>query len=301
MRFNIVLGNHPREVLNTTRDHTLIIAGGLRDAGHEAAIGLGTAHRDQINLFYDCLDERTAGTYRQLKAGGYRFGIVCTEIMPGDGTVNGRTDDGARSWLAGLAEVGRLADFVWVMHGPSLESIRALTGNPRCFYLPLGFTPAAREIRHVEPDIDFLFFGKLTRYRAGFLQELANRGHRVEHVYNVPGFIRNALIGRARINLALRQDENWDQPSAGRLSYLVTNRCAVVCDQTANGLPYESYTVRAPAANFVAACEEALRGRAWLSQAEEFAEAFAREQALGPVYAELVQRTFADDVAQAAD
>jgi hypothetical protein len=294
MKFNIVLGNHPPLAINTTRDHTLIIRGGLEEAGHFAQLSMSDVFHDEINVFYDFFNADSCDYFRFLRFAGYEYGLITTEILK-DGFLNYRDDNANRLRIEALKEIAPHARFVWVMHEPSLESYRTLSGHDRCYVLPLGYSRSVQELRRLpydDRDIDFLFFGLPTPYRQSLLGELADRGFVSRHIYDVPGFIRNSVIERTKINLSLRQNENWDQPSVGRISYLVSNRCALIIEQTANGRPYEDYAVTAAPDAFVESCVETISNNSFQELAEQYAEAFKNDFPMNEIMTRLLQKTF---------
>jgi hypothetical protein len=294
MKFNIVLGNHPPHAINTTRDHTLIIKGGLEEAGHFAHLSVNDAFTDAVNIIYDFITPDNLDYFRSLQKDGLSFGLITTEILHAR-KLNYRNDETARARIEATQKVASRARFLWVMHEPSLSSYKELCGHDRCYALPLGYSKLAKEIRrfpYEARDIDFLFFGYLTPYRHAILNALAQRGFVTKHVYDAPGFIRNSMIERTKINLALRQNAIWDQPSAGRISYLVANRCAVIAERTANGRPYENYTITVEPDSFIDACIDTISNRSYCALADQLADAFERDFPMKEIMSKLIQQTF---------
>jgi hypothetical protein len=79
-------------------------------------------------------------------------------------------------------------------------------------------------------DIDVLFYGKMSRRRERALAALARAGIRVEAVSNAYGEARASLISRAKVIVNIHF---YDFPSIAeivRLSYLFSNRKAVVSE-----------------------------------------------------------------------
>src|SRR5262245_66406779 len=95
MKFNISFGNlySPSQAYN---DHVVQIAVGsdittftrkaLELGGHEVNINLGYVDRDAINIFFErfMIPQQAA----ELRKAGYRFGIVCTEMLEVEGQYN---------------------------------------------------------------------------------------------------------------------------------------------------------------------------------------------------------------------
>lgn len=293
MKFNIVLGNHPPHAINTTRDHTLIIKSGLEEAGHIAQLSMNDVFHNEMNVFYDFFESQSPQYFRFLRNAGYDYGLITTEILK-DGRMNYRDSEVSSARIHAVQKIARHARFVWVMHEPSLESYRQLSGHNRCWVLPLGYAQGAQELRllpYSDRDIDFLFFGLLTPHRQSLLKKLASYGFVLRHVYNVPGFIRNSYIERAKINLSLRQDDAWDQPSVGRITYLVSNGCLVIAEQTANGRPYEDYTLATPPEEFIDTCVANLLDPLFPAAAEERSRAFRRDFPMAQMMRRLIHQT----------
>jgi len=294
MKFNIVLGNHPPHAINTTRDHTLIIRGGLEEAGHSAQLSMNDVFHDEMNVFYDFFNADAPEYFRFLRNAGYEYGIITTEILK-DGVLNYQADPTSAARIKAINDISRHARFVWVMHEPSLDSYRDLSGHDRCHGLSLGHTEKVHEIAcrpYEERDIDFLFFGLPTPHRLALLEKLGSYGYVTRNIYDLPGFIRNSTIERSKINLSLRQNAIWDQPSVGRISYLVSNRCALIVEKTANGRPYEDYAIAVSPDELVEACIDMLISGKYGEFAEYHANAFQRDFPMKRMMAELVQKTF---------
>jgi hypothetical protein len=296
MKFNIVLGNHPPQAINTTRDHTLIIRGGLEEAGHLATLSMTEVFHDSINVFYDYFTEEFSPRYfESLWETGYQYGLITTEMLAEDGHFNFVKNEHSQARIDAIRQVAVGAKFVWAMHEPSLKSFRALTGDVPCHPLPLGYCSLVKETKCLpikDRNIDFLFFGIPTPYRHAILEKLASYGYVVRHIYDVPGFIRNSVIERSKINLSLRQHDKWDQPSMGRISYLVSNRCAVAVERTVNGKPYEAYAISAPPESFIETCMTAISDAGTFDRAEQYASNFERDLPMKKIMSELLEKTF---------
>ncbi len=293
MKFNIVLGNHPAHGINTTRDHTLIIRGGLEEAGHNARLSFDQVTNDEINIFYDYFDAQSSAYFHTLRDSGIQYGLICTEILE-NMRINARAA-GAR--IAALREIGQNAEFVWVMHEPSLANYRELIGHEKCLYLPLGYSEAIRELRMRpwrERHIDFVFFGLLTPHRIRILTTLKQRGHTVVHTYNTPGFIRNSIVENSRINLVLKQHDKWPQPSVGRICYLVSNCAVAMAERTSLGDPYENYLHTADSSNYVQSCENLIGMDDAPMRAEEFRSNFRNERPMREIMSGLIDNTFSE-------
>ncbi len=119
---------------------------------------------------------------------------------------------------------------VWDCNADSAQAITAATGNPDVHHVGLGFAP---ELARIAPepvqDIDVLFYGSLTPRRQAVLETLIMVGLRVHVAFGVYGAARDALIARAKLVLNLHAHDGWGFEIV-RVSYLLTNRKAVVCE-----------------------------------------------------------------------
>jgi len=293
-RFNVVLGNHPPYAITTTRDHTLMIVGGLREAGFDTVMNYDEALPNRINLYYDYLhNQAEVEHFRSLRARGVKYALITTEIMTAD-TINGVGDETARKRIEMTRAVAESAEFLWVMHEPSIPQYATLAASKKCHHLPLGYSKCIEEIKYYaynERDFDFLFFGLLTDYRRERLAALRQRGHKVAHVYNIPAFIRNSMIERTRINLILRQTRDWTQPAVGRLVYLVSNGCAVIAEKTLNGAPYEPYAIAVDPDKFVDECERVLLSEPFWDTAAKNQSLLKKRLPMAEIMSLLVERT----------
>src|SRR5580704_100640 len=111
MKFNIALGNHPSHAINTTRDHTLIIKGGLEEAGHFAQLSWKSVFHDEVNIFYDFINPTNIDYFRSVREAGYRYGLIMTEILDGV-RINDRVNRDVRKRIAATREVAAHAQFL---------------------------------------------------------------------------------------------------------------------------------------------------------------------------------------------
>jgi hypothetical protein len=138
--------------------------------------------------------------------------------------------DSGSSWLrpAFLAALGRCV--VWDYSRRNLERIRALTGNPRLVYVPVGYVPQLTRISaDVPQDIDVLFYGAMNDRRQRVIDALRAGGLEVCAVFGTYGAVRDRLIARAKVVLNVHY---YDASvfEIVRASYLLANRKAVVAE-----------------------------------------------------------------------
>jgi hypothetical protein len=119
---------------------------------------------------------------------------------------------------------------VWDYSARNLELIAAMTGNRRLVHVPVGYVPALTRIAAADPqDIDVLFYGSTNDRRARALERVHARGLRLHRAFGVYGAARDALIARAKVVLNLHFHRARVLEIV-RVSYLLANRKAVVCE-----------------------------------------------------------------------
>lgn len=126
--------------------------------------------------------------------------------------------------------------------------------------VPLGYTPEMTRIAPaIHPDIDVLFYGSISPRRARVLSELQASPRKVE-ILQAWGTRRDSSIARAKVILNLH---HYDKPhlfEIVRVSYLLSNRKAVVCETSDDFPAYlEGAVVNADYDHLVEACEKLLR------------------------------------------
>ena len=119
---------------------------------------------------------------------------------------------------------------VWDYDARNVEAIVDATGNRNVYHVPIGYVP---EMTRIAPapvqDIDVLFYGSVTPRRHAVLETLAATGLNTHVAFRVYGAERDALIARAKLVLNLHAYDNWGFEIV-RVSYLLANRAAVVCE-----------------------------------------------------------------------
>jgi hypothetical protein len=118
---------------------------------------------------------------------------------------------------------------VWEYEPRNVERLARL-GNHRVRVIRAGWLPELERVVHrADKDIDVLFYGELSPHRRAVLERLETAGRRVVWLRSVYGAERDTWIARAKLVLNLHY-----RPGApfeiGRVAYLLSNRCAVVCE-----------------------------------------------------------------------
>ena len=143
-------------------------------------------------------------------------------------------------------------------------------GITRVIHVPLSYHPSLHNINHTEPkDIDVIFCGTLTPRRHKIIEDLRALGLRVETPFALYGEARNALIGRAKIQLNIHQHENLSILEEARLVHLVANGCFIISEISDHD-PYLGGVVFCAYDEIVATClkylNESMHERARIGQ-----------------------------------
>lgn len=119
---------------------------------------------------------------------------------------------------------------VWDYSANNVSTWRRL-GAERVQHVPLAYDPILERLpgRPEIPIVDVLFYGSLSERRVRVLQQLIDRGLRVEHLFGVYGRPRDAWIASSRVvlNLHVHEGKILELP---RLVYLWANRVCTVTE-----------------------------------------------------------------------
>ena len=135
------------------------------------------------------------------------------------------------AWATNATYLDRLRRHtVWDFNAGNVAAIRQMTGHRDVHHVPIGYVPEmSRIVSATSQDIDVLFYGSVTPRRERILQALAAAGLKVVARFGVYGAERDALIARAKLIVNLHAHDGWGFESV-RVSYLLANRKAVVCE-----------------------------------------------------------------------
>ena len=120
---------------------------------------------------------------------------------------------------------------VWDYSQANIEYLRA-SGKTFLTHVPIGYTPELCRVRaQPQQDIDVLFYGSRNERRDRILAQLQARGLKVEALFGVYGEQRDQYLTRAKVVINLHYYEAciFETP---RVSYLLSNRKAVVCEHS---------------------------------------------------------------------
>lgn len=121
----------------------------------------------------------------------------------------------------------------WDYSERNVEAWRAWVPDARVLHVPVGYVPELTRIASAAEDIDVLFYGTMNERRERVLKALEAKGLRVVNAFGRFGAARDALIARARLVLNVHYYDSriFEMP---RVSYLLANRKAVVCEVAAD-------------------------------------------------------------------
>ena len=231
MSFNILYGNLAPHLWETISDSIRFVRAALEANDLTVRVGTNQLDPDSINLFFDRFYDDPSLPLK-LKAGGVRYGLVCTEVIGLDGTMNYGAEGDAPGTMAAFELAARQADFVWCMLEQSVAAVRKM--NPRTEFLPFGYLPQMETLSDTpwrERDIDLLLCGLPSPRRDAVMAALASQGHRTCYPgMPVPLPVRDALMERSRLSLSVQKTDRHDIVSVTRISHSVINRVPLLLE-----------------------------------------------------------------------
>lgn len=287
MRFNVVfLG--PESILALRQDFLLALRHGLARCGHDVTIDWNRVDPSRTNLLvgaYFLPRDRIL----QIAQSGLRYGVVNTEVIKDD-LLNHNPEK--VDFLGAYVPLIRRGIFAWdVIQDNVAEYERYGVG---AHFLRWGYLPELETIRHAsEKTLDYYFFGSMTGRRKAMLAALDKAGFKGRHDHSSPGFIRNELIGRARVQLNIIQKDIYTHVNSFRICLLANNRCAILSEKETDPAGYLDYARVADSDGFATAFAELVADGAWQRQADESHERF-RALPMEQCMAQLLDATFAD-------
>lgn len=229
MRFNIVyLG--PMDLAHLRRDFFLLLKYGLESAGHRVDISNNEVVPECINLVIGAYFQTTK-VMQEIAATGIPYINVNTEVISGSGlNFNPQKTDLEGAYFPfisrGIAAWDVIADNMPQYHARGLEAK----------FLPWGFCPELEDIQHREKDLDYYFFGSMSKKRREIIGTLKHLTGRADH--HCPYFVRNDRIARAKVNLNIIQDNKYSHVNSFRIGYLTQNRCCIVSEAEHDPIGY---------------------------------------------------------------
>lgn len=119
---------------------------------------------------------------------------------------------------------------IWEYSLANMEAWASLHSKYPPIHVPVGWSPTIVRIPKRAEDIDVLFYGAPGGQRLQIFSEICNRGFVSLFVCGLYGAARDELIARSRLILNLNRLETTRVFEAVRVSYLLANSKAVICD-----------------------------------------------------------------------
>ncbi len=118
----------------------------------------------------------------------------------------------------------------------SRANIRALNQSGVCdvALVPIGYAPGLERIRHLEKDIDVLFYGSVNERRTRTLEAIRRKGLNVvwDDPWELSREMRDDRISRAKVVINLAFYDGIHIFEEVRVSYLLANRVCVLSELT---------------------------------------------------------------------
>lgn len=225
MRFNIsYLG--PLHLAHLRRDFLLLLKYGLERAGHRVDIGNGDIASDSMNIIIGAYFR----TPQELAAlSQYNYISINTEPFI-DGHLNGNPQ---KTDMDAYVQFMRCAKAAWDVIPENISHYKPWDIKAR--FMRWGFCPELEEIPHKEKDLDWYFFGTMSKRRKELLDLLPGRGlYDGECTY----LTRNDRISRAKVSLNLIQADKYTHVNSFRVCYLMQNRQCVLSEHESDDANY---------------------------------------------------------------
>ncbi|HEY4446277.1 MAG TPA: methyltransferase domain-containing protein [Steroidobacteraceae bacterium] len=166
---------------------------------------------------------------RQIVFGSHLLDAQAAAVLPPDAIIyNTEQMTDESPWLGSTYLNLLRTHRVWDYSEQNVLRLREL-GVGDAHYVPVGFVPQLVRIAPALEDIDVLFYGSLNPRRQHVLDELAQRGLKVVHLFGKYGAERDHAIARAKVVLSIHFYESKIFEVV-RVSYLLSNFKAVVAE-----------------------------------------------------------------------
>ncbi len=278
MHFHLQLANHYFGGLYLIEDIVTPIVWGLRALGHRVTMGIfpNLPERPSVVLALEFFnrDNVTDDYLRWRAETGSRFcmGLICTEDID-DKLVMEKPEHPHRR--QNLIRVLPHFDFVWPLvpcdYGRYVEA-------DRLSFLDFGYIEALRRDVPAGPrDIDVLLYGSVNDRRRKVIDELKRRGLTVAATRGwLPDYMRDALIGRAKVVLDLKRGDEVKYTSPSRICTALHMGATVISerfDVSRLGRLYE-YTEACGFEEIIDRCEAVVRAPDCLARGLDARERF---------------------------
>jgi hypothetical protein len=207
------------------RDLFLAIKYSLEEIGHEVDFSWMFLDPSRFNLILGAYF-LPSDQIQKITLSGLQFAHINTEVIANDmlNFTPSKTD-----FMGAYLPSMRAGQFVWDVIRDNLEQHRKYEINAH--FMRWGWHSRLEEIDHRErKDLDFYFFGTMSKRRQSIIQDLSRRGFVGGADHSCPTFLRNDRIARARVNLNLVQHDHYTHVNSFRICYLANNRCAILSE-----------------------------------------------------------------------
>jgi len=233
--------------------------------GHECCMVKNKYYFDRINIILGAHNLKDPDNLKQIKRAG-KFVILQSEVLR-EGGIAGWPDQPTFHTI--YVPLMQQACAVW--HGLESNEEHFQKLGIQAERLPrFGYLPELEEIVHKgKKDIDFLYYGSMTPYRAKLINELKIRGGNVVTIFDEAALFRNDYIARTHVHLAPNQGPGINHITAKTL-YLLNNRSVVVVERCHKQEWIEHCFPSADAGEWADLCMETLRRPDLDQLAEEY-------------------------------
>lgn len=287
MRFNVVfLG--PESILALRQDFLLALRHGLARCGHDVSLDWNRVDPSRVNLLvgaYFLPREKIL----QIAKSGLNYAVVNTEVIKDD-LLNHNPDK--VDFLGAYVPLIQRGAFAWDVIQDNVPEYARYDVAAR--FLRWGYLPELETIVHAEDKtLDYYFFGTMSARRKEMLAALDRAGFKGRHDHSSPGFVRNELIGRSKVQLNIIQKDIYTHVNSFRICMLANNRCAILSERETDPAGYLQYAQVTDAARFVADMASLITGAQWARVGERAYEDF-KKIPMKDCLEELLEQTFAD-------
>jgi hypothetical protein len=268
----------------------------LEEAGHDVVVSTEAVYKDAINLFWDRFYYFDNGVDMpaQLRQGGYRFGIVCTEPFNTGTSFNPFEFEpgAARQIYEQFAHSARQADFVWHLleeAGPACRSF-----NPNSHFLPFGHVSGYAELgdpARRRAVADFVIQGFITPRRQELVTALTQKGYRVIASHFQPDYVRLSQMESARVALSPQKSAGHSIFSFARVYHALMNRVPMIVEYDGPATYLSPYCLVARSENFGDICQAYVRRKDLPKLVQDNHDRLARERPMRPIMDRLLKDT----------
>ena len=192
MKFNLAYFG-PEPLFHLRRDFLLATKYGLEELGHDVVLSGLQLDTTRFNLVVGAYFLPPA-ELKRLAQTPLKVAHVNTEVIARDQlNFNPEKTDFLGAYLPAL----RAGPFIWDVILDNLAEHRRYGNNAR--FMRWGWQAKLEDIAHRTPkDLDFYFFGLMSRRRDEIVRGLLQRGFSGMADHSCPYFLRNDRIARAR-------------------------------------------------------------------------------------------------------